>query len=306
MSSAWIKKIKAEVRGAVRTDEMLKNYTTMRIGGPADVFIEPHNTTDLERIVLFAKDRKVPLKIIGAGSNILFSDKGYQGIVVWLKSEFFRNIEIKGETVRAGAGAKLSELISRTAAAGLSGMEFLCGIPGTIGGAVMTNAGARIPDETKFLDIAELVEEVKVLNSYGNVQTLGRDELMFSYRWSSLSGSIILEACLKLCKNEHDQIRVLQKKFKNHRRSTQPVNTLNAGCVFRNPSSDLPSGKLIDLCGLKGKQIGHARISDEHANFIVNLGQAGSGDVLDLINLVQEKVKHKFDIELEPEIEIIK
>ena len=340
----WYEKLAAEVQGQIRRNELLSKYTTMRIGGPVCAWVVPKDILDLKRVVDFSRGKNIPLKVIGRGTNILFSDKGYQGIVVCLKNDSFKQVNIdtsthllpircaqgclsgcpeqseglrsglphelsrveQGATVRAGAGVSLSELISVTTRANLSGIEFFSGIPATLGGLVMTNAGVRVPDRDCSMDVGELVQEVKVLDRDGQVRTLDKDKLVFSYRWSNLKGFIILEVCLNLINKPLDEIRAVEGKIRDHRKDTQPLDALSCGCVFQNPSSsDLSSGQLIDACGLKGKQIGRAMISDKHANFIINKGEAKAGQVLELLNLAQKKVWEKFKIKLELEIEII-
>ncbi len=302
----WYEKLAAEVKGQILKNEPLSKYTTMRIGGPVRAWVEPEDISDLKRVVDLSRAGDIPLKVIGRGSNILFSDKGYEGIIICLKNDSFKQVKIEANTVWAGAGISLSQLISKTTQANLSGLEFFSQIPGTLGGLVMTNAGVKVLDPDCSKDIGELVQEVKVLDRDGQVRTLDKDKLVFSYRWSNLKGFIILEVCLNLVNKPLAEIKAVEEKIRDHRQGTQPLDALNCGCIFRNPSSsDLSSGQLIDSCGLKGKQIGQAMISDKHANFIINKGEAKAGQVLELLNLAQEKVWEKFKIKLELEIEIV-
>lgn len=294
------------LKGRVKIKEKLNRHTTLRIGGPAGFFIYPEDAADLKLLLNLLKRGKMPFLLIGAGSKILASDKGFRGVVISLDSPYFKEIRCRGNYLEAGAAVELAKLLSVTEKLSLSGAEFLAGIPATIGGALVMNAGIsrRTKDaKIKRLDISQLVTEVTVMDYNGNIKRLKRKEINFGYRSSSLSECIVLSARLKLRKKDKRQIAQYLKEYLDYRKSTQDPSWLSAGCVFKNPKG-YSAGRLIDLCGLKGKKIGGASVSMRHANFIVNRGGAKSGDILRLMALISEKVRLKFNIELEPEIKI--
>ncbi len=293
MAMSWLKKLK----GKVRLAEPLKNHTTFKIGGPAKFFIEPKDTQDLRNLILSARACKIPIFLIGAGSNILVSDKGVRGVVLCLSSVNFKKMSAKGRYLCAGAGLLLRQFLSKAQERGLSGAEFLAGIPGTIGGALAMNAGAG------GSCIGNLVESVRVMDWTGSIKIMKRKDIRFSYRSSNLSRYIILEACFRLDKKNKSLVRQNIAKYLNLRRNAQDVSLPNAGCIFRNPTTK-QAGLLIDLCGLKGKSAGSVKISEKHANFILNKGNAKAVDVLKLMRLIKKKVKERFKIDLKPEIKI--
>lgn len=289
----WQKNLK----GKIKPGEPLKRHTTFKIGGPAEFFIKPKGISDLKLLLKGLKSDKIPILVIGAGSNILAADKGIKAAVLKLNAPDFRKVSFRGNYLNAGSGLMLQQLLSLAVKRGLSGMEFLAGIPGTLGGALVMNAGAW------GRDIASLVREVKVMDYYGRAKTLKRKEIKFSYRKSGLDKYIILSACLKLIPAKQKEIRDNINKYLELRRNTQDTGLANAGCIFKNPQAG-SAGRLIDLCGLKGKRMGGARISLKHANFILNKGNARSRDVLGLMRLMRKTVKQKFKVSLEPEIKI--
>jgi UDP-N-acetylmuramate dehydrogenase len=291
----WPKNLKSKVF----KKEPLSRHTTFKIGGPAEFFIGVRDLADLKTIVNLVKIYKVPLRIIGAGSNILAADRGIRGIILNLNQPFFKKINFKGNTAEAGAGCSLPQFIRQCQLRGLTGMEFLAGIPGTIGGALMMNAGV------KNSSIADLVENVRAMDYNGTVKDLGRKEIKFGYRSSGLDKYIILDARFRLKSARPLKIKKKIQDNLTKRKVKQDYAYPSAGCVFKNPPQD-SAARLIDLCGLKGKSIGAAAVSLKHANFIVNLGQAKAKDVLKLIGLLKKEVKNKFNIELEPEIKIWK
>lgn len=292
----WCKNLK----GKLKLDEPLKKYTTFKIGGPAKYFIEPKDADDLKTSVNLAKNHKLPLLVIGGGSNLLISDKGINGLVIKLNSPYFKKLFFNNNICMAGAGCLLSQVIKNSGERCLSGLEFLIGIPGTVGGALVMNAGIAQKS------IADCVEDVTVMDYNGKVKALNKKEIKFGYRQSSLSKYIILNARLKLIrKKKQKEIEAKIKDYLDERKKKQELRLPSAGCVFKNPSV-CSAGRLIDLCGLKGRRIGDACVSVKHANFIVNLGQAKSTDVLSLLELITEEVKNKFNVILEPEIKIWK
>jgi len=291
----WWKKLK----GKVRLKEPLRNKTTFKIGGPAKFFIEPRDSTDLKLLITCAKRYKIPILVIGSGSNILISDKGVRAIVLQLNSPFFKRILYNGNFLKAGCGLSLNELIQAAREHSLSGVEFSAGIPGTVGGALSMNAGAW------GKNIGDLVESAEVMDYNGKIKILNKKDIKFGYRKSSLRKFMILSVCIKLTKKNRKEIKGNINKYLAYRRNTQDVSLPNAGCIFKNPPGKF-AGRLIDLCGLKGGRRGNAFVSWRHANFILNQGNAHASDVLKLMNLIKNRVKQKFNIKLEPEIKIWK
>jgi len=291
----WWKNLK----GKVRLFEPLKNHTSFKIGGPAEFFIEPKDLRDLRRLLAMGKIYKLPIFILGAGSNILVNDQRIKGIILHPASGYFKKVTLRRNRLEAGSAVPLSTLLARAAGAGLSGLEFMAGIPGTLGGALAMNAG--IPGKT----IADLVEKVTVMDYNGRVRTLRPSHISFGYRRSGLAKYIILSASLRLAKKKKSLIRDEMKQRIFLRRMTQDLSRPSAGCVFKNPPGD-SAGRLIDACGLKGRRAGGAVVSEKHANFFVNGGGARAKDVLKLMKLASAGVKNKFGIELEPEVKIWK
>jgi len=290
----WQKGLKLK---KVRLKEPLKKHTTFKIGGPAEYFVRPKGAAELKVLIKAAKRYKIPVLVIGAGSNILAGDKGVGGLVIQLNSSYFKKIRVKGNSVHAGSGVMLSKLIITSRNFGLSGLENLAGIPGTVGGALAMNAGAW------GKNIEDTLKEVWVMDYSGRIRVLKKKNIEFGYRKSDLGKYIILEARFGLGKGDGLNIRSRIREYLKQRRSAQDLTRPSAGCVFKNPTGK-SAGKLIDECGLKGKRVGGAAISGKHANFIVNLGNAKSADVIDLIKLIKNKVRAKFHINLEPEIKI--
>ncbi len=288
----WPKELK------VKVNYPLKDRNTFKIGGNARFFSEPEDAAELELLIKSAGKNKIPVYILGAGSNLLISDKGVMGLVIKLNSLYFKNISRKKEFIRAASGVMLGELIKFARSASLQGVEFLIGIPGTLGGALAMNAGCW------GQNIGDLVVEAQVMTKNGKIKTLSRKEIKFSYRKSSLSEYIILSALLELKKSSASEIKKNINRYLASRRKTQGLLTWpNAGCIFKNPKNN-SAGLLIDVCGLKGKNIGGAYISERHANFILNKKKASAKDVLELIRAIKQKVKTRFNLTLQPEIKI--
>lgn len=264
-------------------------------------WVEPADIKDLQILLKAALEKNISLRIIGAGSNVLVSSQGLKGIVAKLNSPIFKKISIKNQVVDAGAGASLRELINSTQEKGLAGLQFLVGIPGTVGGALVANAGVNV--ERKSYSIGDLVEEITVMDYNGRLRTLNKKQIRFGYRSSNLSKYIILSARLRLKKGDRQNISQDIQGLMGYRRRTQELSRPSAGCIFKNPMTR-SAGSLIDLCGLKGTRKGDACVSSKHANFIVNLGDAQACDVLKLMDLIQKKVREKFGVILEPEIKI--
>ncbi|MCQ6265701.1 UDP-N-acetylmuramate dehydrogenase [Fictibacillus sp. WQ 8-8] len=291
--------LRNENLGKVLENEPLKNHTTLKIGGPADLFFEPNNTDSLKKAMEYIKAAGVPFRPIGRGSNLLVSDKGIEGVVIKL-GDGLDSLEQNGGEFRIGGGYSLVKLATVLSREGYSGLEFSAGIPGSLGGAVFMNAGAH------GSDMSNILKEALVLFPDGELKWLTNEEMEFSYRTSVLqkTGGICVEAVLLLEKGDRETIMAELKKNKDYRRNTQPWNYPCCGSVFRNPLPNY-AGQLIESSGLKGTTVGGAQISDMHANFIVNTGNAKAKDVLDLISLIQKKIKELHNIDIETEVEII-
>jgi UDP-N-acetylmuramate dehydrogenase len=278
-------------------DEPLAPYTWMKIGGPAQYFLRPRHTDELLQVVLTCHEEEIPVRVLGGGSNVLVHDIGVSGAVLQLADDAFAQIEIDGTTVRCGAAAPLSQLISQTVKAELAGLETLSGIPGTVGGALRGNAGGRGGD------IGQFVESVTVMNSKGEILIRRGDELSFGYRESSVDELVILEGVFRLQAGDPEEITRRMRKIWIMKKATQPLSFQSAGCIFKNPRG-LSAGALVEQAGLKGIRVGEAEISDRHANFIVTHPGAKSDDVLRLIDLARSKVSEQFAVDLELEIKI--
>jgi UDP-N-acetylmuramate dehydrogenase len=291
----WQKGLKVRVK----SNAPLKAWTTFRIGGRARWFSQPKDSRELALLVRAARKYSLPVFILGAGSNILVSDKGVRGIVVKLDSPFFKKVSRSGASLKAGSGILLGQLIRKAETLGLSGLEFLSGIPGSLGGALAMNAGCW------GRCILDLVEKAEVMDYRGRIKNLNKKGIRYGYRNSGLSNYIILGADLWLTKKDKAGIMKIEEDYLRQRRNSQDATLPNAGCIFKNPKEN-SAGKLIDLCDLRGRRIGNAVISQKHANFILNSGNAKSADVLRLMSLAKKEVKKRFNITLEPEIKIWK
>jgi UDP-N-acetylmuramate dehydrogenase len=281
----------------VETDYPLAKRTWYGLGGPADYFIRPKNTKQLQKVVRLCNENAIPIHVMGLGSNLLINDEGLRGAVIKLETEQFAQIEFDGEEVTAWAGAELSKLVLTCVEKGLSGIETLTGIPGSIGGAVKMNAGGN------FGDFGAVVETVTLMDSQGKIFKKSKPELVFDYRRTNITAKFILSARLKLNSADPEQIMRTVKEIWIYKKNNQPLNTKNSGCIFKNPRG-VSAGALIDRAGLKGLQIGGAVVSEKHANFIVAEKGCKSRDVMRLIEAIKQRVREKFDIELELEIEI--
>ncbi|HDX9531736.1 TPA: UDP-N-acetylmuramate dehydrogenase [Bacillus thuringiensis] len=291
--------IEADV-GRVLVNESLARYTTMKIGGPADILIVPKHVAGIEKTLQLVKQYKTKWTVIGRGSNLLVSDQGIEGVVIRL-GEGLDHLEVEKHKVRVGSGyslIKLSTLLSRQ---GLAGLEFASGIPGSVGGAVYMNAGAHKSD------ISSVLSKALILFEDGTIDWLMNKELEFSYRASVLQTKrpgIVLEAEFQLQAGKREEIVRSMQNNKDYRRETQPWNHPCAGSVFRNPIPHF-AGDLVEKAGLRGYRIGGAQISEMHGNFIVNTGGASAQDVLSLIELIKHTIKDKFDVDMHTEVEII-
>lgn len=314
----------------VRTNISLKNYTTFKIGGSARYFFAAQSKEDLVKAVRAAKKFKTPFFILGGGSNVLVSDKGYGGLIIMNRTLNIPGVppavKILNSKITAEAGILLGQLVNVAANGGLEGLEWASGIPGTVGGAIYGNAG------TKKEFIGDIIKSVEVFDAKpGKVKKLSGKECKFGYRDSIFKHKkhlIILSCQIQLKKGKSEDVKEKVGKFILNRRKTQPLNLPSAGSIFKNPAPDASrrrgadpepelsvrygagpkgffAGELIEKCGLKGKKFGRAQISQIHANFIVNLGDARSKDVKGLIDLVKIKVKEEFGAKLEEEIQYL-
>lgn len=287
------------ITGEARAGESLTNHTTWRIGGPADILVLPAEAVEVEKVVRYAGERNIPLAVIGNGSNILVRDGGIRGIVLKI-SRGLNKIDIDGLTIRAGAGVLLPVLARKAAECGLSGLEFAAGIPATVGGAVVMNAGAN------GQSISSVVQEVKVIKPDGSYRVLTGPDLEFRYRGSifQTEAMVIVEAQFLLQRSDREAVSRRMEDLLAMRKAAQPLEVPNAGSVFANPPG-MAAGQLIDEAGGKGLQVGCARVSEKHANFIVNLGGATAQDVLELIKKVQELVFLKHQVHLNTEVRVL-
>ena len=282
--------------GRVRADESMRKHTSWRIGGPADLFVEPENSEELGQVIAYANNRGIMVMVIGAGSNLLVSDAGIKGIVIKLGTGMSK-VTCSGNEITAEAGARLADVGTAAKKAGLGGFEFSVGIPGTVGGAIVMNAGVN------GADIGNLVKQVVLVSPAGETLTRGKDSLAFGYRESILQRepAILTEATFSCYPKEKTIIQAETDAFLSRRKTSQPLRCPNAGSVFKNPPVEA-AGRLIDAAGLKGIRIGGAQVSALHANFIVNLGNASAGDVAALIDRIQSEVRSRFGVDLQPEI----
>lgn len=291
-----------EFRARVLTDEPLAAHTTFRIGGPADFFIQVQKLTELFGIVERARRAQIPFLILGNGSNLLVSNRGFRGLVVENRCAQFTLTEINATRARldAESGVMLPGLANRLARQGWAGLEWAIGVPGTLGGAIVGNAGAH------GACIADSVTRVVILDAQGNVCELPKTELAFAYRTSRFKHArdeIILRAELELRRDDPQACIARMQQYTEHRRRTQPTEP-SVGSMFKNPPGDA-AGRLIDAAGLKGMRVGGVQVSTVHANFFVNRSGATASDVLHLIEIVRKRVREQFGVELELEIVVI-
>ncbi len=281
----------------LRRDEPLSQHTWLRMGGPAQYFVTPRTEAELLEVISTCRQQKLPIHILGSGSNLLVREAGVQGVVVRVVEPLLGEVRIEGTSLTAGGGTLLSHVVAEAVRAGLGGIEYLAGIPGTIAGAVVGNSGGRSGD------IGQLITSVRVLTQENEIAVRHGDELSFSYRRSSIQDLLVLSATLELTRDDSEELTRRMRKNWILKRSTQPLADQSAGCIFRNPRG-LSAGSLIEQCGLKGLSVGTARISERHANFIVTESGAISNDVEQLISRIQKAVAEKFAVDLELEIKV--
>jgi UDP-N-acetylmuramate dehydrogenase len=291
--NSWIKGLES----IVREGEPLAMHTWFQIGGPAEFYAEPRGLDELITLVTRCAQEEVPMHLLGRGSNVLVRDEGVPGVVIHLSDPEFRKIEIDGNRVTAGGGARLGRVVTTTAHSGLAGLENLVAIPGSIGGALHGNAGAHGGN------VGEWTAAATCLTQHGETVERRREDMVFGYRQSCLDELVILEATFEL---EQDDPRELSKRLQKlwiMRKASQPMGHQCAGCVFKN-ARGVSAGELIEDAGLKGTRIGGAIVSERHANFIIAEPECTSQDVLRLIDLIRDQVQQRLGAELELELEI--
>ena len=300
MNQKQKKDIRKMLTSVMTFDEPLAKHTTFGIGGPADCMVFPETREELSKLLKYAYQKKISAIFIGSGSNILVWDKGFDGIVISLKKSF-KNLTIKRNSqIIVEAGVMLGTMVKQAMAAEIGGLESLIGVPGTVGGALIMNAGAFGSEISKYF------EEAKTMTIEGDTKSYKKGEIEFSYRHSTFpKNEILLEATFQCKRGRPAEILKDRKVASDGRKSNQPLKFRSAGSIFKNPSDSLAAGYLIDKTGLKGTERGGAAISEKHANFIVNMGDATAADVLYLIKLAKKYVAKKFHINLELEVKLI-
>lgn len=282
----------------IRTEEPMSKHTTFRIGGAAEVFAAP-DARELSQLLAMAKGADVPVTVIGNGSNLLVGDRGIRGLVIEI-GERMSEVRIEGTILVAGAGALLSKAAQTAAAAGLGGLEFAAGIPGSVGGAVVMNAGAYGGE------MKDVLQSVKVLTEEGELLILTTEELELGYRHSCVPERkyIVVEATMELAAKPEEEIRAYMAELRAKRIEKQPLEYPSAGSTFKRPEGYF-AGKLIMDAGLRGYTVGGAQVSEKHCGFVINKGGATAADVRQLMQDVHDRVKEQFDVELEPEVKMI-
>ncbi|WP_196000889.1 UDP-N-acetylmuramate dehydrogenase [Clostridium sp. 1001271B_151109_B4] len=282
----------------IKIDEKLSSYVNFKVGGPADILLTPKSKEQVIKSVEVCKKNNIPFYLIGNGSNILVRDGGFRGVVISLKE--VSNIIVDGDKIEAECGAMLKAVSDKAMENSLTGFEFACGIPGTIGGAVFMNAGAYDGE------IAHVIESAEIIDEECNIVRLSNKDLGFGYRSSIVmkKGYTVLSAVFKLEKGQVKTIKELVDDLTNKRESKQPLEYPSAGSTFKRPTGYF-AGKLIQDAGLKGYSIGGAAVSEKHSGFVINKGNATAKDITDLIKYIQDEVKSQFGVELHPEVRII-
>lgn len=281
------------------TDEDMRKYTTFNTGGRADLMVIPKDMAELEGLMQYLIKEKIPYHILGHGSNTLVGDKGIREVVVLIEDNLKKMI-VKGEEIEVEAGLLLADLAQEAKEHGLTGLEFVCGIPGTVGGAVVMNAGAYGGE------IKDVLEEVQVITAEGKRLVRKADELELAYRSSLIqkNGDMVLKAKFRLKSGDQMEIKKTMDELTRNRADKQPLDYPSAGSIFKRPEGHF-TGKLIQDANLQGYSIGGAQVSMKHAGFIINTGQAATEDVLNLISHIQQVVKQRFQVELETEVKVI-
>ena len=281
----------------VRLDVPLAPLTWFGLGGPAKFFATPRDLGQLQAIAARLRHEEIPIHVLGSGANLLVNDEGVDGAVVCLNSPEFKKMSISGTVLTAGAGKDVQNLVIEATKKGLSGLECLAGIPGSVGGELKMNAGGA------FGDIGSSVESVTVMDTNGQVMIRGKDDLVFEYRKSNITAKFIVSATFTLAQDDPERVMNKVKEIWMFKKNSQPLADKSAGCIFKNPPGQ-SAGALIDQSGLKGAVMGGAEVSAKHANFITAKKGAKAADVQGLIGMIQQKVREKFDVDLETEVVI--
>ena len=291
--------ISKKIFGEVEENVVLAPYTTFKVGGPADLFVCPKNLVELLDVIALCKEADTPYFLLGAGSNLLVSDKGVRGVVIKL-GDGFDYAHAKGNTILAGAGVSLAKLSAEAKNASLTGLEFASGIPGTLGGAIYMNAGAYGGE------MKDVVDEVSFIDDDGTVKTITGNECDFGYRKSIFSGGnkIIISVKMTLSSGDKDKISETMRELNAKRKEKQPLEFASAGSTFKRPEGYF-AGALIEEAGLKGTSVNDAEVSEKHAGFVINKGNATAKDLKELIALVQDKVFEKSGVKLETEVKFV-
>lgn len=303
LTALHIREITDLLRGRAGQGLPLARFTSFRIGGPADLIAEPETAGDLARLMTYLAQKEIPYVILGAGTNVLFDDAGFRGVVVRTGAiNGFRVVENGSDyaAIVVAAGVPLQSVVSRTSRLGWQGLAPLWGIPGSCGGAIATNAGAGATCMGAFL------VRVDLLSEQGEVVTLQGEDIQYGYRSMTIPARHVITAgTLKLKRGDMASIKRELEAARSSRIGKQPLDKPSAGCVFKNPSPQEPAGALLDRLGFKGVTIGDAQVSEAHANFIINRGNASARDVLELVRLIRKRVKEEEDLDLELEIRVV-
>ena len=293
-------KIVSLLDSKVLIDEPLKKHTTFGVGGLASIFVYPNDKNDLIKLLKYTSKKNIKTFFMGSGSNLLISDNGFDGVIISLKKSF-KNFEINNSLeANIGTGVMLGQMVRALTKKSVKGLESLVGVPGTLGGAVIMNAGAYGSEISNYLI------SIKVLDLCGNEKIYKKKDINFSYRFSSISKQeIVIEAKFKFQKGNLDSIIKNRSIASKKRRTSQPLQFRSAGSIFKNPKLNMAAGYLIDQSNLKGMRIGDAEISTKHANFIVNHGNASSNNILELIKIIKSRVKKNFNVNLELEVKLL-
>jgi UDP-N-acetylmuramate dehydrogenase len=292
------RKLKTNLRGRIRSDELLANHTSYRIGGAADFYIYPADLVDLQTLLTIVQKFEMPRFIIGKGTNLLVSDAGFRGVLIDV-SKTFNQVDIDGSSVTAGSGVLLENVIQTTIRSGLTGFEKLSGIPGSIGGAVTLNAGAF------GVEIQDILTSITIVDHDLAVRTLAREDIVMDYRYTDIAPeAVIIEAGLRVKSGSAAELANIRNDILARRAARQPLEYPSAGSVFKRPPGDY-AGRLIEAAGLKGFRIGDAMVSEKHANFIINCGAASAEDVRRIIDKIQDTVRQEFEVELKTEIHFL-
>jgi UDP-N-acetylmuramate dehydrogenase len=298
MKRDYKKGAKGLIEGRVLVEAPMRQFTSIKVGGPADSLFFPKDVVELRKLVRYARRKSIPFFIIGKGTNLVVRDKGVRGWVISL-TQGMKKIQLNGEVVEAEAGLPLQRLVQFTIQKGLTGLEPFFGIPGTVGGGLAMNAGAW------GAELKDVLHSITLMKEDGEVVERSRPRLKFSYRRLDVPSSwIILKGRFQMKKGKKEEILERVKSYSEMRKRTQPLDYPSAGSIFKNPKEG-PAGKWIEEAGLKGFRMGQAMISDRHANFIINLGKATAEEVIDLMELVERKIYEKKGISLEREVEVV-